>query len=439
MADKNNARRPRVNRRSFIKSAGVASVVALAGCSGDGGGNGGSTESLEWNHGKTIHYIGPPTESTWWRLMPAGHAIEAHKNGWEFSFTAPGWDPAEVNDQITNYAQSKDALIVNPVAYQSHIQTIERVQEDFNTPVVGNKDLVGGAVSHNIQSADYELAELMVEDAINFLDEKRGGRQGKTVVHFQGNPDFTGWRRRMEQVRQSMKNYPDVEYVEVTTDGTVSGWADSARTYFANNTADAVISDSSGAYTRGIMDAMAANDMLYYKGHENHIYVGGIDGYPSALQYIRKGLQDLDATQVPINITQNISKIFYDQILDPSVQQPNKEIPQAEVGTEITSVTDPVDVYWGPSESLTLEMADDFDVPIANAPPEVYGIRADNVNEENHWGNVFPAIMERTDIMDVDFDVQGEQPSEYAGLVDEFEENLEAGEYGEKLDYLSEF
>jgi hypothetical protein len=84
-------------------------------------------------------------------------------------------------------------------------------------------------------------------------------------------------------------------------------------------------------------------------------------------------------------------------------------------------------------------MADDFDVPIANAPPEVYGIRADNVNEEKHWGSVFPAIMERTDMMDVEFDAQGEQPSEYAGLVDEFEENLEAGEYGEKLDYLSEF
>jgi ABC-type sugar transport system substrate-binding protein len=453
----------RSSRRRFLKTAGTACVLAsFAGCTGgggdggsgdggggsgdgdgdgggsgdgDGGSDGATTEQKGWKHGKTIHYIGPPAESTWWRSMPAGHMIEANKRGWEFSFSTPGWDAAKINDQIVQFAQQKDALVVNPVAFKGHVQTIKNVQEKHNTPVVGNKDLVGGAVSHNIQSADIEMGKMMAERAIQHIEDRHGTTEDKTLVHFQGNPDFTGWERRIRAVNSVMDEHPEMNYEEIKTGGTVSGWADAAKTYFANNTADAIVSDSDGAYTRSILQALGANDQLYYVGHDEHVFVAGIDGYPSSLQYVRKGLQDLTVPQVPYGITLNIARLFHEQVLDPAVQR-GKEIPRVEPGTSVGAPDDPVDIYWGPGDEITLEESE-FGVPLANAPPEVYGITIDNVNTEMHWGNFLPAWVGRTDLMDVTFDPEGEKPDAVAGLADEFDQKLEGGEYGERIDYLS--
>ena len=427
----------RSGRREFLKAAGGVSTVALAGCTGGNDTtNTGSTGEDGWTHGKSIHYIGPPLDSVWWRTMAIGHAIVAHQRGWDFSFTTPGWDAAAVSDEILVQAQRNDALIVNPVAYEAHVSTIERVKSEFGVPVVGNKDLVGGAVSHNIQSDDYSLAEVMVEKAMAFIEDSRGSLGGSTLVHFQGNPDFTGWRRRIEQVRESMKEYPEVEYVEIATNGTVADWADAAQTYFSNNDADAVVSDSSGAFTRGIMDALAANDKLYYVGDDNHVFVGGIDGYPSATHYVRRGLQDLDMPQVPYNITINIANIFHDQILQPDLIA-NGEIPTAEVGTTIEQITEPFEIYMGPG-SVELEMSE-YGVPIASLPPNPLPVTIDNVNDYNIWGNAHVGLVERTDLMDVEFDVQGEPPAEVEELTAQFESKLSNGDFGERLEYLQDY
>lgn len=437
------------NRRSFIKGAGAATVVALAGCTDDAGGNGGGTDggsgtsggavtdSLEWENGKSIHFLGPTSESTWWRAMPAGHLIEAQKRDWKLSFSFPGWDPAAMNDAIRSRAQNHDALVLNPAAFEAHTQAIDQAWNQYNTPVAGNNDGVGAGVTHNIQSANAPMGELMATRALEWLDENRGGREGKTVAHFQGDPNVTGWRLRAEGVQSVMEKNSEVNYVEIASGSGVSSWSEAAQTYFSSNSADAILTDSDGAFSQVIINALSANDMLYHNGHDKHIFLAGIDGYPSSSMYVRKGLQTITVPQTPFAITQNISKMFYEHILnDPSIQQSGAERPKVPTDATAKAPTDPVEMYWGESEgSITMEMSD-YDVPIGTTPPKPYVISRDNVNEHNHWSNVWPAWKGRTDLMDVEFNAQSDKPDYVDELVSEFNNNLKSGKYGERLDYL---
>jgi hypothetical protein len=100
--------------------------------------------------------------------------------------------------------------------------------------------------------------------------------------------------------------------------------------------------------------------------------------------------------------------------------------------------TDPVDLYWGEdSEAVQLEEHEETGVPIAAVPSAPYAITQDNVNEHNHWANAYVAMIGRTDLLEEEWDAPGDD-SEVQSLIDEFESNLEAGEYGETQDYLQD-
>lgn len=441
MNNTNGSRKLLANRRKFLKTAGATTVVALSGCAnnpGEDGSSGGVTKGSKWDNGKSIHFIGPTSESTWWRAMPAGNLIEAHKRDWDFSFSFPGWDPAAMNDEILTRAQNHDALIVNPASFGAHKQAIETAKSKYNTPVAGNKDGVGKGVTHNIQSSDGKMGKLMANKALDWLKEKYGSPNGKTIVHFQGDPDVTGWNKRAKSVKSLMKNNPNVNYKQIAAGGTINSWSNAAQTYFSGNRADAVLADSDGAYSQVILNALAANNMLYHAEHEKHIFVAGIDGYPSSAMFVRKGLQDITVPQTPFCITQNISKLFYDHILnDPSIQKSGKEIPEVPIGTTTKTPEDPVDLYWGESKGKIKIEKSDYGVPVGISPPEPYALSRDNCNKHNHWANVWPAWKGRTELMDVEFNTQGKKPGYVDKLVNEFNKKLKNGDYGEKLDYLS--
>jgi ABC-type sugar transport system substrate-binding protein len=378
--------------------------------------------TLQFKHGKSVMYLTPDIAETWWVACKTylQRAVEA--DGWKFKFDTSDWSDSKCSDQLITYAQQYDCIFVFPTSLEGINPAIESAEKEYHCPVVAIKNFITGHARFTISFDDFGGGQTLANMAIADLQRRFGTTEGKTVVGFQGPYAASGWHMRALGVIDAMKKHPEMKYVEVETGtGDPAGWADAADTYFATQTADAVVSGSGGPYWYGIMNALSRYGRLYYVGDPKHIYSISIDGKPSDLQWIRRGYVDDSLSQSPDALMPLGWQLMRDYIVkDPSYQYPPYKIP--DLPTPMT-VTNPPNSYWPPDNNKMLIdkglIYPQTDMPQGVSP--VYTVNKDNVNNKDIWGNTYTFWRGKEEIQMTEWPAKGTPPAWSKQLLADYE------------------
>ncbi|MEM2912473.1 MAG: substrate-binding domain-containing protein [Candidatus Bathyarchaeia archaeon] len=377
------------------------------------------TQQLQFKNGKRVMYLTPRIEETFWVacMEYLKRAVEA--DGWTFAFDSAGGSVSTQYDQVINYAPLYDLIILFPIDKDGVKEAVRIAQEQYHTPVIYVKNFAIGDGRFNIGFDDVRAGEMMAELAIEYLVNKYGNAEGRTIVYFTHTTG--GWLLRKTGIEKVKAKHPEVNWVELPTGGTVAGWADAADAYFSVNTADVILSSSDGPYFKGVLDALERYGKLYYAEDPNHIYCITIDGKPSQYQWIRRGYADVALPQ-PIDAimyaTWELAKEYI--VKDPSYQYPPYKMPEIPVPLVVKQ---PEGAFWG-GENVTITLERGKVFPETNMPQAmtpVYTVNRHNVNDWRFWGNTYTFWKGKEPIQDVTWKAKGTKPAWSDQLLNEYE------------------
>ena len=377
--------------------------------------------SAEFKHGKTVWLLMPYTGEYWWETIVEYIRQATTRDGWNFNFTtAEGSDTTQF-DQIVTYAQQSDILFVFPTSSTGVNEAIRIAEEEHHCPVVSFKNYITGKSRFCEMFDDVTAGELMAKEAVQWLQDKYGTTEGKTVITVNGDLKQSGWRLRQEGFDWIKANHPEINYIEITGGLTPEGWADVADSCIAGvgSEVDAILSASDGPYLLGTLIALAKYGKLYYVGDPNHVFVASIDGKPSTLSWLRMGYVDTVYSQVPDAISFSAWEVAKEYILkDASYQYEPYEMPEIPVPLKVPQ---PEGSFWGGKDVVaTIEAFEYSETPIGRTPFPI--VNRNNVNTWELYGNTIVKVLGE----DIDpvptFEAKGTQPPWSEGLLSEYKE-----------------
>jgi len=377
-------------------------------------------QEKEFKHGKTVWLLMPYTGEFWWNMLVAFLEERVKADGWNFNFTtAEGSDTTQF-DQIVTYARQADILFIDPTSIDGVNEAVRIAEEQYHTPVVIYKDYISGKARLCAQYNDLEAAQAMAKEAVEWIKQRYGTTEGKTVIALNGDLRQSGWKLRADGFRWIQENHPEIKFIEITGGMTPEGWADVAEACIAGPGSDAVaiLAASDGPYLLGALQALEKYDKLYYAGDPNHVFVASIDGKPSTLMWLRQGYIDVVYSQTPDSIAASLWKLAKEYILkDASYQYPPYELPGIPVPLEVKQ---PEGCYWGGEDKVMMvEQVPYSQTPMGTTPAP----RVDryNVNNWDLWGNKIIKILGGFDLDPLPtFTAKGIQPEWSKELVEEF-------------------
>ncbi len=392
-----------------------ALIVAVAGYPAMG-------QEVEFKHGKTAWLLMPYTGEFWWDMLVTFLQEEVEKDGWNFRFSNAEGSDTKQFDLIVNCAQQADVIFLNPTSMSGVNEAVRLAEEQYHTPVMVYKDHITGKARVCIIYNDYEAAKVMAMEAVEWIKEKYGTTEGKTVIALNGELTHGGWGYRCEGFRWIKENHPEINLIEVVGGMTPEKWADAIDACLAGSGKDAVaiLSASDGAYLLGALQALEKHGKLYYADDPNHIYIASIDGKPSTLMWLRYGYIDKVYSQTPDSIAASIWQIAKEYILkDASYQYPPHEMPEIPLPLEVRQ---PEGCYWGGEDEI---MVIDIDPSFSEAPvgmTPACPIDKNNINDWRLWGNrIVKSVGFDLDPVPI-FEAQGEKPEWVDTLVKEFDD-----------------
>jgi ABC-type sugar transport system substrate-binding protein len=375
---------------------------------------------MEFKHGKTVWLLHVFTGEFWWNTIAEYLKQHVEADGWKFNFVSADGSDTTQFEQIITYAQQADILFVYPTSTNGPNEAVKTAEEQYHCPVVAYTNYITGKSAGGCLMYDDKTAgELMAKEAVQWIEDKYGTTEGKTVIAINGDLTMSGWKLRQDGFDWIKANHPEIKYIEITGGLTPEGWADVADSCIAGagSKVDAIISASDGAYLLGTIQALEKYGKLYYKGDPKHVFVASIDGKPSALQWLRYGYIDTIFVQVPDVMAAAQWQIARDYILkDASYQSAPYTMP--EIPLPLT-IKQPAGTYWGGEDiTTTMQMYDFSETPIAISP--LPRITYENVNTWEIYGNSIVKVLG----YDLDpiptFKTQGTAPEWSQGLLDEF-------------------
>lgn len=390
----------------------------LVGCSQDD-----QQATGEFKHGKTVWLLMPYTGEHWWTTLVEYLKQPIEADGWKFEFaTAEGSDTTQY-EQIITYAQQADILFICPVSREGVNEAIRIAEEEYHCPVVVYKDAITGKASLCAQYSDYDAGLALAKECVQWLEEKYGSADGRTVVALNGDLSSHGWKLRQDGFRWIKENYPNVNFIEVTGGFEPDGWADAIDAALGGAAAnvDAILSGSDGAYLLGALEALQKHGKLYYVGDPNHVWVGSIDGKTSTLMWLRNGLIDVVYSQTPDSIAKSLWQIAKEHLLkDPSYQSEPYELHKVPIPLEVKQ---PEGCYWGGTDKvMVVENIADSQTPTGTTPAP--RIDRNNVNTWELWGHSSIKVV-GPDLDPIpEFEAKGTRPEWCDQLIAEYEEWL---------------
>jgi ABC-type sugar transport system substrate-binding protein len=400
----------------------LASVVVIAAAGvfpAMGGSKQEVAEEMEFKNGKTVWLLMPYTGEYWWNMLVTFLGREVEADGWNFNFTtAEGSDTTQF-EQITTYAQQADIIFVNPTTMTAINEAVRIAEEQYHTPVVIYKDHITGAARVCVEYSDFEAAQAMAKEAVEWIQDKYGSTRGKTVIALNGDLRLSGWKLRADGFRWIKENHPEINFIEVNGGMTPEGWADVAEATIGGAGKDAValLAASDGAYLLGALSALEKYGKLYYAGDPNHMYVASIDGKPSTLTWLRRGYIDVVYSQTPDSIAASLWRIAKDHIVkDPSYQYSPYDAPQVPLPLKVQQ---PEGCYWGGKDLvMTVKKVEYSETPMGKTPSP--RVDRNNVNLWDLWGNsIVQMIGEDLDPVPT-FKAKGKEPEWSKKLMSEF-------------------
>lgn len=335
-------------RRKYMKALGAAGLLGasgLAGCVGGDGGGGGTTSAAadtpteedatsagddgtsqpETEDGVTVGTTAPAGTNTpgggnkgligvamkslssfFFRTAATATEYEAQQLGYDANVVGAGMASSQLNRRINNLAARSGtaALVTDPVNSQAQQAPISSTM-DQGIPVGVVDTPPADEATVTVAFDNYVAGENLANKCVEQLRQKYGSLDGRHVVYFHGFLGSFAWNQRAKGTRDRMEEVASntgLTYHHVQGGGSPEEFATSASEWFPQhqNEVDAVLNASSGGFLAGVLQAMDRLDLLYYRGNEEHILVGAVDGYLSDVEWMQEGYIDFISMQNPV-------------------------------------------------------------------------------------------------------------------------------------------
>lgn len=271
------------------------------------------------------------------------------------------------NDQLQNFISKKPkAIIANAVDSDALNDAVNAAVAAGIPVVMVDNPASTAVVDCSIKFDNYRCGQMAAETIVAALIEKNGSAKGR-LVNVYGAMSSECWRLRKDGFDAVIKEYPEIEYIEVPGEGERSKSQEALTNVIAKykGKIDAVHcpSDDPGL---GCAEALQIAGMWYPLGDENHIIFVTGDGEPDAVRFLQDGYYDAiiveDAYAYgPMAVDMLTQYIFK-----------GEKVP-------VTGTYTNENFYW-----KTAEFMDSESGPVLQVPP--YALTINNVNEDGHWG-----------------------------------------------------
>lgn len=287
--------------------------------------------------------------------------------GYEVEVANCNNDSTLQNDQFRNFISKKPKAIIANAVDSDALNDVANEAVAAGIPVIMVDNPASTAVvDGSVKFDNFQCGVIQAEKIVEALTEKYGSAKGR-VVNVYGAMSSECWRLRKDGFESVIKEYPDIEYIEVPGEGERAKSQEALTNVIAkyNGEIDAVHcpSDDPGL---GCAEAMQIAGLWYPIGDENHVILVTGDGEPDAVKFLQEGYYDAIVVEDayaygPIAVDLLEQYIFKGEPIPTSGTYTNE------------------DFYW-----KTAEFIDGETGPVLQVPP--YVLDASNVGEEGHWG-----------------------------------------------------
>jgi len=376
---------PTQDRRTFLKTAGAASVLTgLAGCSGGLGGGGGNT--LE-RVGMTAYVRG----GAWITAYIEAAEFYAEDLGIELDVRPNQQSAQKQVRDIRDFANSGfDAILVGVWSTGAAESAINQAMEQGVPVFATNADTSSSEIPLYVGFSNYDGGASCAEAMLEALEEQYPDRDTYQVLNVRGIQGNQSANQRSQGFLDVMAEQDNVEvlqtingeYARDVAQSTTQEWIN------ANTTPDGIYSGNL-SMGLGVVQALRNLDMAVPKGEEGHIVLTQMDGSPEVNPLVGEGL--IDAAVDQPNYFYNPIAMYY---MKEYVEAGNDQSVIPEVGSEVTS--DQLNIEPGQHKGVEMWSEPIWEPGIMreqNGHPwfrtNSIVINQDNYDQPFLWGNVW--------------------------------------------------
>lgn len=391
-----------INRRTFIKATGGATITtAFAGCTGGGGDGGDNTTEADSNGGGTTtennsgnggdtRQIGISQHQaggSWITAFFESGTAYAESQGYELETFIHDADAATQISQVRQMInQDYDGIVLVP--WNESLNSVIEEAEEAGVPVfTANQDATTSAVKSFTAFGNRNAGQICGEQMYSALTEQKPDIGTYRVLNVRGE-FISSSNARTEGFLSVMNSHDDVEIVNtIQTDWTQSDAQSKVQTWLNSNEAPHGVFSSNMTSGLGTFQALQDQDLVYEKGHDEHIVITQLDGGPSVNPKILDGYIDAAVDQpvtfyIPLAIKQ--MEAYWengdDAIPSPGTELTAEDYPfepvEREGGTLWSEPT------WAPA---TVQEKDGHPYVQTNG----IVLTEDNADEPYLWGNIW--------------------------------------------------
>lgn len=287
--------------------------------------------------------------------------------GYTFEVANCNNDSTLQNDQMRNFISKHPKAIIANAVDSDALNDVTVEAMDAGIPVIMVDNPASTAVvTGSVKFDNFKCGQIAAEKIVEALTEKYGSPQGR-VVNVYGAMSSECWRLRKDGFDDIIKQYPDIEYIEVPGEGDRAKSQDALTNTLAKygNEIDAVHcpSDDPGL---GCAEALQIAGLWYPVGDENHVILVTGDGEPDAVAYLLDNYYDA----IIVEDAYAYGPIAVDLLVTYTFN--GEDIPTTGTYTNDS-------FFW-----KTAEFIDGETGPALLVPP--YVLDASNVDNDGHWG-----------------------------------------------------
>jgi len=274
-----------------VVAIAAAALIALTGCSMEGGGGSSRPDAAPGActpEDLVIGYVNPSVTNQGWIIIGQGATDAAADRGVELRTFGPPTE-GDASGQVTVVqdliAGGADALAIAPVDSSALVPAVEEANA-AGVPVVNlDSEIEGGELASFVATDSYAAAQTQAEAVAEHI-----GGAGKVILINGSQAYSTGRERRDGFVDTMTEKYPDVTVLEVETEWDAQSAQQGLEDLLtANPDVLAVANAWDGA-------TVAAAPVLEDFGNDD-IYLIGFDGAADAIALMEKGKVDAIVSQ----------------------------------------------------------------------------------------------------------------------------------------------
>ena len=228
----------------------------------------------------------------WMKVTDKAIHYYCEDNGWKVQTQNPDLDPEQQIKDIRYFIQQGvDGIIWSPADSKACVNIAEYAKEQGVPTITYNTDVDTDAVPITVMFDSYSVAAALAEEIVAWLKETKGEVSG-TIFSLQGDAANDSDRARAEGYKDVFAEYPDIEFVEYFTKSKMDVAEQNTFNAIQQFGKPVAIVSQNTTNSRGGMNALRRQDMLFKRDNPEHVFIASIGGAPAYLDMMREGYCD---------------------------------------------------------------------------------------------------------------------------------------------------